>query len=349
MEVNRKRVLITGHQGFIGAWVAYEFYRLGWRVFGIDDQSSYGERLFDVAKISNYMEEEVIQDVADLDELKKWVEKCSPDLIVHLAGQAIVPRAFKQPTLTFKANTLGTCSIIEASKNCERVKALLCITSDKVYENSNSPMIFNESDPLGGNDIYSVSKSSAELLVKAFVNSHLKDRGLIIQTIRLGNVVGGGDWSVNRLLPDLVNSIENNSIFKIRYLNATRPFQHVTDVVSGILNIAMAALDGRLENGGAWNLGPKTNSFAKVEEVINLFKERWPNVKVGQESNLVKEDINLRVDVSKYSNTFRSPHYDSKQSLCLAMDWYDQYYQGQSALSLMDTNLDEMEKYYAFI
>lgn len=349
MEADRKKVLITGHQGFIGAWVAYEFYRLGWTVFGIDDRSSYGERLFDVAGISKYMKDELIQDVAELDELTKWVEKCSPDLIVHLAGQAIVPRAFKQPTLTFKANTLGTCSIIEASRDCKSVKSLLCITSDKVYENTDSSMIFNESDLLGGNDIYSISKSSAELLVKTFVRTHLKDSALNIQTIRLGNVVGGGDWSVNRLLPDLVNATEKNSIFKIRYLNATRPFQHITDVVSGILNIAMASMDGHLENGGAWNLGPKANSFAKVEEVINLFKERWPNLKVSQEANLVKEDINLRVDVSKYTNAFRAPHYESKQSLCLAMDWYNQYYQGQSALSLMDENLDEMERYYAFV
>jgi CDP-glucose 4,6-dehydratase len=339
MSDAQKRVLVTGHMGFIGAWTAFLFKREGWSVFGLDDRSSYGERLYDNAGIESLMDAEHVCDVADLVKWQEWVERIQPELIVHLAGQAIVPRAFKQPYLTFRSNALGTLAVLEAARLTESVRAAVCITSDKVYENNSDGRPFLETDPLGGGDVYSVSKSSSELIAKAYNNAHRAQRVLNIQTVRLGNVVGGGDWSINRLIPDLIHAARGEKSFRVRYMYATRPFQHVTDVAKGISRIALAALDNSIPSGEAWNLGPKDSSFASVRDVIELFKEYYPDLDVVDEEEKVKEDLNLSVNVAKYSSRFSSPRDNSVEGLYRTMKWYQAYYAGASPIELMEADL----------
>lgn len=339
MSKSQKRVLITGQMGFIGAWTAFQFKREGWSIFGLDDRSSYGERLYDVAELGLLMDGEMECDVSDLAKWQNWVEQIQPELIVHLAGQAIVPRAFKQPYLTYRSNALGTLAVLEAARLTESVRAAVCITSDKVYENSNNGHPFSETDPLGGGDVYSVSKSSSELIAKAYNNSHRSGRSLSIQTVRLGNVVGGGDWSINRLIPDLIHAARGGNSFRVRYMDATRPFQHVSDVVKGISRISLAALDGEIASGEAWNLGPKDSSFAYVRDVIELFKKYYPDLEVIDEEEKVKEDLNLSVNVSKYSDRFSPPRDNSVEGLYRTMKWYQAYYAGASSIELMESNL----------
>ena len=334
-----KRVVVTGHMGFIGAWTAYLFKREGWSVYGLDDRSSYGDRLYDVARLNSLMDGERECDVSDLSAWQDWVAQIQPELIVHLAGQAIVPRAFKQPYLTYRSNALGTLAVLEASRLNESVRAAVCITSDKVYENNSDGHPFSENDPLGGADIYSVSKSSSELIVKAYNNAHRAGRQLSIQTVRLGNVVGGGDWSINRLIPDLIHAARGDKSFRVRYMDATRPFQHVSDVAKGISRIAFAALDNGVASGEAWNLGPKDSSFARVRDVIELFKEYYPKLEVVDEEEKVKEDMNLSVNVSKYSNRFSPPRDNSVEGLYRTMKWYQAYYAGASPIELMESDL----------
>lgn len=334
-----KRVLITGHMGFIGAWSALLFKLNGWSVYGLDDRSSYGERLYDVSGLKTLMDGERECDVSDLAAWQNWVTQIQPELFVHLAGQAIVPRAFKQPYLTFRSNALGTLALLEAARITKSVRAAVCITSDKVYENSNDGYPFSETDNLGGGDIYSVSKSSSELLAKAYNHAHLAGRALNIQTVRLGNVVGGGDWSVNRLIPDLIHSAQEKKEFRVRYMDATRPFQHVSDVAKGILRIALSALNGSIPSGEAWNLGPKDNSFACVREVIDLFKEYCPDLKVVDEEEKVKEDLNLSVNVAKYSGQFSPPRDNSVEGIKRTIKWYEAFYGGASPIKLMEKDL----------
>ncbi len=335
----KKRVLVTGHMGFIGAWSVLLFWRKGWSVYGLDNRSSYGERVYDIAGLNTMVSEERDCDVSDLANWQDWVAQIQPELIVHLAGQAIVPRAFKQPFLTYRSNALGTLAVLEAARLTESVKAAVCITSDKVYENLGDGRPFSETDPLGGGDIYSVSKSNSELIAKAYNNAHRAGRMLNIQTVRLGNVVGGGDWSINRLIPDLIHAAQGDKSFRVRYMDATRPFQHVSDVVKGITSIAMEAIDGGITSGEAWNLGPKDDSFSRVGDVIELFKEYYPELRVIDEENKVKEDLNLSVNVRKYSDRFSAPRDNSFDGLRRAMDWYQGYYAGRSPIDLMERDL----------
>lgn len=343
-EFKPKKILITGHQGFIGAWVSFALYSLGFELYGVDNRSSYGERLFDKADLKDIFIEERIIDVEDLDLFSCFVAKTRPEIIIHLAGQAIIPRAFNQPFLTFKSNALSTLSVLEAVRLSSDVKSLIAITSDKVYQNDGSSHSFNELDMLGGSDIYSVSKSSAEFLCRAYSLSHLKGRDINIQTVRLGNVVGGGDWSVNRLIPDLINSAYQNNIFKVRYMNAIRPFQHITDVVSGILNITNASVSRKVGSGESWNLGPRDNSFGAVKDVIDTFKHFWPKLIVSQEEKVFKEDLVLSVDVGKYSNFFKKPYFNSNESIEMAIQWYKKFYEGASPKELMVEDLKILSK-----
>lgn len=339
MNTSTPRVLVTGHMGFIGAWTAFLFKREGWRVYGLDDRSSYGERLYDVAGLNTLMDGERECNVSDLAVWQDWVAQIQPELIVHLAGQAIVPRAFKQPYLTYRSNALGTLAVLEAARLTESVRAAVCITSDKVYENNSDGHPFSETDPLGGGDVYSVSKSSSELIAKAYNNAHRARHALNIQTVRLGNVVGGGDWSINRLIPDLIYAARGDKSFRVRYMDATRPFQHVSDVAKGISRIALAALDGGIPSGEAWNLGPKDSSFARVRDVIELFREYYPDIDVIDEEEKVKEDLNLSVNVAKYSRRFSPPRDNSLEGLYRTMKWYQAYYAGISPIELMESDL----------
>ena len=336
---SEKRVLVTGHMGFIGAWTTFLFKREGWSVFGLDDRSSYGERLYDVAGLNVLMDGEHDCDVSDLEAWQGWVAQVQPKLIVHLAGQAIVPRAFKQPYLTYRSNALGTLAVLEAARLTESIHSVVCITSDKVYENNSGGHPFSETDLLGGGDIYSVSKSSSELIAKAYKNAHLMGRALNIQTVRLGNVVGGGDWAINRLIPDLISAARGDKSFRVRYMDATRPFQHVSDVAKGISRIALAALDDVIPSGEAWNLGPKNSSFARVRDVIELFKEYYPDINIIDEKEKVKEDLNLSVNVAKYSSRFSPPRDNSVEGLYRTMKWYQAFYAGASPIQLINSDL----------
>ncbi len=324
--MGNKRVLITGNQGFIGTWLAYKYYKVGYEVYGVDNRSSYGERLFDKTPLNHIVEKQYDEDVANFDAINEIVREVKPVLIINMAGQAIVPRAFREPIYTFMTNSVGTLSVLEAGKRCIDTKSVICITSDKVYENLNQVWGYRENDKLGGKDIYSVSKSSAELIASSYAKTHLNDSNVNVQTVRLGNVVGGGDWSVDRLIPDLINAIMNNKSFYIRYPDATRPFQHVLDVVDGIFEIGTASINNEVASGDCWNLGPRDNSFEIVSNVINVCRSIWPEVDVLQNENNIKEDLTLSVDVSKLTYYFNSPKYNSRQAIKKAFSWYEMYH-----------------------
>jgi len=343
-----KKVVITGNQGFIGVWTTALFSTLGWKVYGIDNRSSSGDRLYDELNFQNFVEMQSNVDISSLDEVESFLEECQPSLIINLAGQAIIPKAYREPFTTFMSNTVGTLSILDAASRIESVKAIAFITSDKVYENKNDLKPFCETDDLGGKDIYSLSKSCCERICSTYLNSGLLRPDLNIQTIRLGNVIGGGDWSVNRLVPDIIKSIVKQEKFKVRYINATRPYQYILDVVEGIANISIEALASNLKNGEAWNLGPKNNTYASVKDVLNCFDEQWSEGKlqIEADSELYKEDMNLRVDVSKYSDTFSPPKYDSNTSIIKTIEWYKKYYNKSNSMDLMMEEIKEIEVKY---
>lgn len=339
----KKIALVTGNEGFVGSWVTLYLLRQNFKVFGLDNRSSIGHRLADDIKLSERMEKQFNIDICDLHELKRIIETVQPEFIFNLAGQAIVPRAFKEPFETYRTNTLGTLSILEVARQTGIPKAVVCITSDKVYNNNEQVWPYRENDTLGGKDIYSVSKSSAELVARAYAKTHMSDSNINVQTVRLGNVVGGGDWSNNRLIPDIMSSIPEGGKFYVRYPLATRPFQHVLDVAEGIYNIGMAAYTNKISTGECWNLGPKNNTFAQVREVIEICEKHWPFIKIEQNPNPIAEDMNLSVEIAKYKSVFGAPKFSSQEALDFTVKWYKKYFDKMSVTDLVDNDFKYFE------
>ncbi len=332
-----KKVLITGHRGFIGIWLSYFFKMYGWKIYGIDNLSSEGDRLYNL--IPNIFEKQLNSSIENTKRISKFINKIKPNLLINVAGQAIVPKAFRKPLETFNSNTLGTLTLLEILKKNQSIKSAIFITSDKVYKNNNKSEIFKENNQLEGKDIYSSSKVFADQLVKIYSKNFIYKKNL--QIVRLGNVVGGGDWSINRLIPDLIHSITKKKKFKIRYSQATRPFQHVSDVVNSIYKISDYSLKNKIKSGESWNLGPKNNSFEKVGNVIKIFKRSWKNIKIIDDNKKYKEDLNLRIDISKYCKTFGKPKFDSKESINKAINWYSEYHNNKiSPLILIKKDLE---------
>tara|TARA_B100000674_G_C37976642_1_gene979710 strand:+ start:4281 stop:5333 length:1053 start_codon:yes stop_codon:yes gene_type:complete len=344
-----KRVLITGNQGFIGTWLSLYIKKVypDVKIFGIDDRRSLGERMIDffpsnmLGSSSSLMNDIKLE---NLDEITKFLTENNIDTIFHLAAQAIVPRAFEEPNLTFQSNVVATFNILEASRNSKNVEKIALITSDKVYKNDNKSELFEEGNIMSGKDIYSCSKVICEHLAHAYRSTHLKELASKIHTIRLGNVVGGGDYSVNRLIPDLIRAYLQSEIFYVRYPNATRPFQHVLDVCNGILNITLDDnhnYEGKLLEG--WNLGPKNNSYAYVSEVIKSFSEYFPGLNIQQSPILYDEDIRLEISNQKYAGRYDLPLFDSKTSIDHTLKWYQSVH--LNTKDPLEATLDQINLY----
>ena len=342
--MKKNNVLVTGNQGFIGCWISLLLLKNNFNLYGIDDRSSFGERLFDKLKLKSHFKSQYKFNINNLKKIKSIVDTHKIDVIINLAGQAIVPRAFAEPVKTYSDNALGTLSLLNISDESKSVKSFITITSDKVYENFNNGIPFNEDDPLGGKDIYSISKSASENIVATYIKSHQLKKDLNIQTIRLGNVVGGGDFSINRLIPDLFNSVKLKEKFLCRFPKATRPFQHVTDVANGIGKIMISSLNGQIKSGESWNLGPKNNSFMVVEDVLKEFIKKFPNIKIKNNSKNLPEDILLSVSVEKYSNKFGMPLMTSNESVIEAINWYYEYINGMPLNKLVDYEVKKLIK-----
>jgi len=341
VSATNKTVLVTGVAGFVGCWVSAWVKARGFRVIGVDDYSSNGQRLFDMVDRSLTVDHFERVDVCDLDRLKAVVERERPDVLLHFAGQAIVPEAHRNPFVTYRSNMLGVVAVLEVLREYEFCKTLLVATSDKVYENHEWLYGYREVDQLGGKDCYSASKSAAEMAVRAYTLSHLpNDKS--VHTLRLGNILGGGDFSINRLMPDLYRSWANREPFRARYLNGTRPFQSVLDVAGSVTRLLDLIANGQVGSYDVWNLGPRGNSFASVSEVLGLFTREFDELSVVEDPERVKEDINLAIDVTKLSKFVMAPRYDSLEAIKLAVAWYKEYALGKSPGELLT---DAIENY----
>ena len=292
----KKNILITGHTGFKGFWLALILKKLGANVSGIslpivNNENNHfnileGDKLF-----KNYY-----QDIRDYELLKSNLTEIKPDYVFHLAAQAIVSESYKYPLDTFNVNTIGSLNLLEALRNTSENCNIIMITSDKVYENVEWNYGYREIDILGGKDPYSASKASAELAIKCFYHSYLKNTNLKIVSARAGNVIGGGDWSKDRLVPDCIRSWMRNEEVIIRSPNSTRPWQHVFEPLNGYLTIAEKLSITNSISGESFNFGPNSSSELKVIEAVKVLEKKWGNnskfsiceQKNFKESNLLK-------------------------------------------------------------
>jgi CDP-glucose 4,6-dehydratase len=338
-----KRVLITGHTGFKGSWLAYWLTKLGANVTGIGLEPVNSPSLYSLLSLDKVIVSH-INDILNYEKYSKIFRNSNPEIIFHLAAQPLVRESYLQPVKTFSTNLMGTINTLELIRLTESVRCAVIVTTDKVYENNDSIYPFRETDPLGGHDPYSASKATCEIAVNSFRKSFFDKNGTAsIATARAGNIIGGGDWSSDRLIPDAIRAWNSNSILKIRYPNATRPWQHVLDPLNGYIKLAEEIYSAK-KLGSAYNFGPDTSSFASVKDVINKAKIAYGKGEVYYESNYdgPYEANTLSLDTSKTKKILNlKPNWDLNSSINKTINWYKELSNGVSAQKLCDIDLKD--------
>lgn len=274
-----KRVFLTGHTGFKGGWLALWLTDLGAEVHGYSLQPPTNPNLFDVAQVSQGLASNTIADVRDGGALAQAVRNSRPEIVLHLAAQSLVRQSYRDPVETYATNVMGLVHLLEGVRSIEGVRAMVIVTTDKCYENDECERPFVEGDAMGGHDPYSSSKGCAELVSAAYRRSFLAARGVRVATARAGNVIGGGDWAEDRLVPDFLRAIDNGQQLVIRSPEATRPWQHVLDPLSGYLTLAQRLWEGGEPFDGAWNFGPSPSDAKPVQWIVQRLCEGVPGAR----------------------------------------------------------------------
>lgn len=269
-----RRVLVTGHTGFKGSWLALWLADLGADVTGLALPPNSSPNHWDLLHL-DIADHRV--DIRDAGAIARLFANAQPEIVFHLAAQPLVRRSYRDPLETWSTNVMGTAHVLEASRQTTSVRAVVVSTTDKVYASHESLAGYRENDPLGGHDPYSASKAAVEFVVESYRKSFPERTGPFLATARAGNVVGGGDWSEDRLIPDLVRAIADGRPLEIRSPNATRPWQHVLECLSGYLLLGQKLLEGRGEFADAWNFGPDPDDNRTVEEVLIALRAHWPH------------------------------------------------------------------------
>lgn len=332
MEINKKfwkgrKVLITGHTGFKGSWLSLWLQSLEVNLFGIALPPSDGLSLFKSANVSNLMEHNIL-DIRNYIELQKLFEEIRPQIIFHMAAQPLVRKSYRDPIETFQTNILGTANVLEASRHCNSVKAIVNITTDKCYENTNIIWGYREDDRMGGYDPYSSSKACAELISAAYRNSFLREEGISMATARAGNVIGGGDWSDDRLLPNILNSLEKDEDIYIRNPNAVRPWQHVLEPLSGYIVLAEKLYSDGKNFSEAWNFGPNDDDAKSVSWIVENMINNWNsnNKWQIQQGDHPHEASYLKLDISKAKKFLDwQPQWNLNEALNKIIEWHSAF------------------------
>lgn len=321
-DFNGKKVFVTGHTGFKGSWLIAMLHQLGASVKGYALAPLYSKELFDAIEGSRICES-MIADVKDQQRLEAEIHAFQPDFVFHLAAQPLVRESYTDPSETFAVNVLGTSYLLQAILKLENPCTAIIVTTDKVYENKEKNSYYSESDVLGGYDPYSTSKACAELVTTSFVRSFLSESAHRFTTARAGNVIGGGDFSKDRIIPDLIRSITQNKVLELRNPSAVRPWQHVLEPLTGYLQLAL--LTQKYDSlAGSYNFGPVEKDHIAVEQLVKL-----AIAAVNKGNYLVKktdhlhEANQLRLDISAAKNDLNwFPRYNAEKAIELTMEWY---------------------------
>jgi CDP-glucose 4,6-dehydratase len=321
-----KKVFLTGHTGFKGSWFSILLNLLGAKIVGYSLKPDKKLSLFYLANLNKEINTSIIGDIRDYVKLKKSIVKFRPDFIVHMAAQSLVRESYINPKYTYEVNTIGTVNILNILNEINFIKSALIVTTDKVYCNNNQKKFYKENDVLGGLDPYSNSKSCAELVVNSYKHSFLKKKNIFIGTARAGNVIGGGDFSADRILPDYFRSLFKTKNLILRSPNSTRPWQHVLDPLYGYLLLLMKLYKKKITSD-SFNFGPNKSSNRSVNDVINLVNKDFNNsVKVIKKNNSLKnyyesKILMLNSDKSKKILNWQSK-YNLEQSIKLTSFWF---------------------------
>ena len=324
-----KKVFLTGHTGFKGSWFSIFLNLLGAKVIGYSLKPDKKLNLFDLAKLDKEIYGSIIGDIRNYSKLKRSIAKFRPDFIVHMAAQPLVRDSYANPKYTYEVNTIGTINILNILNELNLTKSALIITTDKVYFNNNKKNYYKENDRLGGVDPYSNSKSCAELVVNSYNHSFLKEKNIFVATARAGNVIGGGDFSKDRILPDYFRSLSTNKKLVIRSPNSIRPWQHIIDPLYGYLLLLMKLHKRQKFIESSWNFGPGKSNNRSVNDVINLINKEFNNsVKlmknVSSKNYYESKILMLNSEKSKKDLNWKA-RYNLKNSIKLIAFWHKDF------------------------
>jgi CDP-glucose 4,6-dehydratase len=318
-----KRVFLTGHTGFKGSWLSLWLEDMGAVVKGFSLEPYTQPNLFESVKVSSGIESE-IGDIRDYEKLKSSIESFSPNIIFHLAAQPLVRDSYEDPLGTYETNVMGTANLLQASRGLPELKSIVIVTTDKCYENREWEWGYRENEAMGGYDPYSSSKGCAELVTSAFRRSFFQSTDVAIATARAGNVIGGGDWSKDRLIPDVLRSYNEGNQVVIRNPKATRPWQHVIEPLSGYLILAEELYDKGQAFAEPFNFGPKDEDCQSVESILNTINDNWaecPGWRLDDEAN-PHEARFLKLDISKAKDKLNwTPKWNLEYTIKRIVDW----------------------------
>lgn len=341
-----KKVLVTGHTGFKGSWLALWLTSLGAKVCGYSLAPNTNPSMFRELNIEKKIEKSVIGDILDYDKLTKTINDFKPDIVFHLAAQPIVRLSYSEPVLTYKTNVIGSLNVLEAARHCKSVKAFVNVTTDKCYENKEVARGYKENDPMGGYDMYSSSKGCVEIMSSSFRRSFLQDvDSMAMATARAGNVIGGGDWAQDRLIPDCVRYINAGEKIEIRNPVAVRPWQHVLEPLSGYLLLGQKLLEEGKKYAEGFNFGPNEDSVLKVAEVAQKACEYYGKgeVVVHKKDNLHEANL-LMLNIDKAKEVLGwTPTYNADTAIKNTVEWYKHFY--AKDVDMFEFTMKQIEDY----
>ncbi len=340
-----RKVFLTGHTGFKGSWLTLWLKTLGAEVLGYSLEPETSPSMFEELRIYGQCRNE-FGNILNSRHLEETMADFAPDIVFHLAAQPLVRLSYKEPKLTYETNVIGTLNVLEAARKCNSVKAFVNVTTDKCYENKEVSRGYIEDDPMGGYDMYSSSKGCAEILSSSYRCSFLSgDEGFALATARAGNVIGGGDWALDRLVPDCIRAINSDNDIEIRNPVAIRPWQHVLEPLSGYLLLGQKLLQEGRKYAQGFNFGPEESSVLTVadvaQKVVNAYGKG--NVVVGEKSPLHEAGL-LMLNIDKAFNVLGwKPSYNADEAILKTVDWYKHFY--AKDVDMLDFTLAQIKEY----
>jgi CDP-glucose 4,6-dehydratase len=323
---DQRRVFVTGHTGFKGTWLCAWLEKLGAKTIGFADHQRNIPCHYELLNIPlNHQE----GDIRDYSRLRDAIKEHQPEIVFHLAAQPLVRRSYTDPLETFSTNVLGTANLLQAARECDSVKAAVVITTDKVYENKECEQGYRETDTLGGYDPYAASKACAELVIGSYRQSFYESEGKLLASCRAGNVIGGGDWAEDRLIPDLIRAAAKGETTAIRMPQAVRPWEHVLEPLSGYLQLGQMLLEGKTEFAEAWNFGPDATGHETVGEICRLASQHWSKIKVETTAHADRHETTLlKLDCTKAKQRLNwQSVWNLQQTVEKTVEWYREYYE----------------------
>ncbi|MBQ9360392.1 MAG: CDP-glucose 4,6-dehydratase [Lachnospiraceae bacterium] len=343
-----KNVLITGHTGFKGSWMCRALLNAGADITGYALEAPTDPALFDIADIRSNIRHET-GDIRDLEHLKKVFKEVNPEIVIHMAAQPIVRASYADPVYTYETNVMGTVNVLECARLAPSVRSLVNVTTDKVYLNKEWHWGYRENEELNGYDPYSNSKSCSELVTSSYKKSFFDDSKVAITTCRAGNVIGGGDFASDRIIPDCVRAIQNGQDISVRNPSSVRPYQHVLEPVFAYLMIAARQYENP-QLAGAYNIGPEDADCRSTGDLVQLFCEKW-NKTVASDNKILwnhEEDKGpheanyLKLDCSLIKNTFEwSPRWNIDIAMDKIIEWTKAYFAERDMIAIMDKQINE--------